>query len=73
MINQGFIIITIIVFCAGVIIGVQSQPEKNDVRQALLIDIKERCKPVLKTIIRNNVTTLYTCPDDTQYEFTERL
>jgi len=36
-------------------------------------DIKERCKPVYSTLKHSYVTTIYTCPDDMQYEFTESV
>ena len=69
-----FIVACIIVFFIGLGTGVlTSLYHDHEVRMKLMADVKERCKPVYKTINTRNVTTIYTCPDDTQYEFTERL
>ena len=69
-----FIIACIVVFFIGVGFGFLSRLHHDyEVRTKLMADVKERCKPVLKTVGDWDITTLYTCPDDTQYEFTERL
>ena len=72
--TSHFIITIIIVFTVGVAGGYLYRLHHDyEVRMKLMADVKERCKPVLKTIGDWDITTLYTCPDDTQYEFTERL
>ena len=66
-----FIIACVVVFSIGVGTGYLNSSYNK--RMELMTDVKDRCKPVYKRVESNYVTTIYTCPDDTQYEFKERL
>jgi len=67
------VVLTLVVVFGGGIFIVNDIVSSNNKRAAFKADIKERCTPVYKTLEGSNVTSIYRCPDDTQYEFKERI
>ena len=66
------VLVVVVVFGGGIMV-VHDIVSSNNKRATFKADIKERCTPVYKTLEGSNVTSIYRCPDDTQYEFTERI
>lgn len=67
------VVLTVVVVGGGLGFGIYEITSNNKAAAAFKADVKQRCVAVYKTLEHGNVTSIYRCPDDTRYEFTERI